>query len=263
MAIAAAQRHPTADFPDWIRNQPYGSSARRFLDAQLRAYSARAFAPSPVRSAAISSFTTSAALPGTAHYLPPSAPVPVGETSSGGAVVSAVIHAAGGGLPQMGVSTPDFENEGQPPLIFSPAPIILPGQVDPGREEHEEGENDVAHTITHFVQQGIGAIFGGDESINFTNPGPIGFAPGATVAGPAQGGIGVPGGGGVQVAAGGCPPRKTRTLTIDCATGIEVKRKRRRRRALLTQGDMGVLFQIASLPNNANVKVALAGAIRR
>jgi len=62
---------------------------------------------------------------------------------------------------------------------------------------------------------------------------------------------------------GSCPPAKTRTLTIDCATGQEVKRKRRRRRALLTQGDMGVLFQIASLPNNANVRVALAGAIRR
>ncbi len=62
---------------------------------------------------------------------------------------------------------------------------------------------------------------------------------------------------------GSCPPRKTRTLTIDCATGLEIKRIRRRRRKMLTEGDMAQLFQIATLPNNANVRTALARAVRR
>jgi len=200
--------------------------------------------------------TASRELPGTAHYLPRD-PVPVGNKTGGDSVLASVINASGGGLPGVGVRTPDFRNEGQPSIIYSPPPIVLPGQVDPGREEQEEGENDVAHTITHFVQQGIGAIFGGPEDVG------LGFG------GPAQGFVASPGQAAPAAAAvsaaysGSCPPRKTRTLTIDCATGLEIKRPRRRRKALLTQGDLGVLFQIATLPNSANVRTALAGAIRR
>jgi len=159
----------------------------------------------------------------------------------------------------LGAFLPDFTNESQPPIIFSPPPIILPGQTDPGREEHEEDE-EMAHTWTHVGSQFIGALF------------PNTVPAQSFVAGPGQVAVGAPpmpvpnvgATGGAAVYSGGtCPPPKTRTLTIDCATGMEVKRKRRRRRALLTQGDMGVLFQIASLPNSANVRVALAGAIRR
>ncbi len=121
----------------------------------------------------------------------------------------------------------------------------------------------MAHTWLHLGSQVIGGMF--------PQQNPIAYAPGLGFSGPTGGGngAGLPGSGAIPAPAGdpmysgSCPPPKTRTLTIDCATGQEVKRKRRRRRALLTQGDMGVLFQIASLPNNANVRVALAGAIRR
>lgn len=40
-------------------------------------------------------------------------------------------------------------------------------------------------------------------------------------------------------------------------------KKRRRRRPILTQTDIGILFQISTLPNNANVRTALARSIRR
>jgi len=60
-----------------------------------------------------------------------------------------------------------------------------------------------------------------------------------------------------------CPPQKTRTLTIDCATGKEVKRTRRRRRRILTNSDYNDLMRIATLPNKQNVAVALAKAIGR
>jgi len=205
--------------------------------------------------------TASAELPGSTHWDP--APVPVGTTTSKPASPSAVVYPEGIDVPFVDILSPflpSFENEGQPPIIFSPAPIILPGQTDPGREEQESEEGEMAHTWTHLGSQVVGALF------------PNTVTQQSFVAGPGQVGVGAPAmpvpnavsnGGAAMYSGGSCPPAKTRTLTIDCATGMEVKRKRRRRRALLTQGDMGVLFQIASLPNNANVRVALAGAIRR
>jgi hypothetical protein len=64
--------------------------------------------------------------------------------------------------------------------------------------------------------------------------------------------------------AGSCPTRKTRTLTIDCATGQEVKRTRRRRRRLLTNGDLGDLAQLQALVGKGSnaMQVAVSKAIR-
>jgi hypothetical protein len=63
---------------------------------------------------------------------------------------------------------------------------------------------------------------------------------------------------------GGCPPRKTRNVTIDCATGQEVKRTRRRRRRLLTAGDLGDLAQLQALVGKGSnaMGVAVSKAIR-
>lgn len=63
---------------------------------------------------------------------------------------------------------------------------------------------------------------------------------------------------------GSCPPRKTRTLTIDCATGQEVKRTRRRRRRLLTSSDLGDLAQLQALVGKGSnaMSVAVSKAIR-
>ncbi len=211
--------------------------------------------------------TTSAALPGSTHWDP--APVPVGKPANKPPTQQGVVFEAGIPIPVLDIFSglPSFENEGQPPIIFSPAPIILPGQVDPGVEEQESEEGEMAHTWLHLGSQVIGALLPG-QSQTVVTPQNFGGGPAGFVAGPGQVGMGpgtIPGqqNSGATLVTGNCPPAKTRTLTIDCATGMEVKRKRRRRRALLTQGDMGVLFQIASLPNSANVRVALAGAIRR
>ncbi len=67
-----------------------------------------------------------------------------------------------------------------------------------------------------------------------------------------------------MVAQGNCPTRKTRTLTIDCATGQEVKRTRRRRRRLLTSGDLGDLAQLQALVGKGSnaMSVAVSKAIR-
>ena len=99
-----------------------------------------------------------------------------------------------------------------------------------------------------------GAIAGGLGFFdNVGNTGAVGTAP---VAAP-------PPAAGPPAYSGSCPPRKTRTLTIDCATGREVKRTRRRRRRLLTEGDFNDLMRIATLPNKQNVTVALAKAVGR
>jgi len=201
--------------------------------------------------------TTSPDLPGSTHWDPKPA-VPVGSAGGGsGSDDVAVVFSPGAGLPGVVVRSvlPDFENEGQPPIIFNPAPIILPGQTDPGREEQE---TEMAHTWGHLGRELVGGWLGSGDT---------GFSGGQAFVDPTFpiGGDVVPavGSGGGMSYAGSCPPRKTRTLTIDCATGQEVKRVRRRRRKMLTEGDMAQLFQIATLPNNANVRTALARAVRR
>jgi len=118
----------------------------------------------------------------------------------------------------------------------------------------------MAHTWLHLGSQVLGGLFPNQNPMAYA---PDNFSGPTGVSGAQMPPPGAAPGTAMVAYSGSCPPQKTRTLTIDCATGQEVKRKRRRRRALLTQGDMGVLFQIASLPNNANVRVALAGAIRR
>ncbi len=201
--------------------------------------------------------TTSRELPGSTHWDP--APVPVGKKNSGGTFGESVLDVAGDILSSVVISgvLPDFVNEGQPPVVYVPPPILLPGQVDPGREEQENEE--MAHTWSHLV----GQVFGVDNPLDAVVQGTgLGFSGPSGGTGAATGAV-VPADAGGTMYTGSCPPRKTRTLTIDCATGQEVKRTRRRRRKLLTEGDMGVLFQIATLPNNANVRTALARAVRR
>ncbi len=231
----------------------YQPFKRYWLQEQIRG--ARR-AREAVRAASI---TASRELPGRTHW-DPSAADAVGSKGGGPSSDARVVFAPGGSLPQVGVFLPDFRNEGQPPIIYNPPPIVLPGQTDPGREEQETQEGDVAHTWTHVGSQFIGALFPSSAPQQAFVAGPsTGFnlgPPAPVTTPPAAGAVMTP-------YSGSCPPAKTRTLTIDCATGLEVKRKRRRRRALLTQGDMGVLFQIAALPSNQNVRIALAGAVRR
>lgn len=52
-------------------------------------------------------------------------------------------------------------------------------------------------------------------------------------------------------------------VTVDTRTGKVTKCGRRRRRRLLTESDFNDLMRIATLPNNANVRTALAKSIGR
>ncbi len=74
----------------------------------------------------------------------------------------------------------------------------------------------------------------------------------------------VPVGGGTAVPyTGSCPPRKTRTLTIDCATGQEIKRTRRRRRRLLTSSDINDLAALKAIVGGGQaMNLAVARAVR-
>ncbi len=117
--------------------------------------------------------------------------------------------------------------------VIDPTPAS-PGSVDD--DDFTEAE-DMAHSWLHL---------GSDILAAYTSPtagvaaAPMGFA------GPAR----VPGAGAVP------------GFTYGTDNGIPCKR-RRRRRALLTEGDFNSLMRIATLPNNANVRTALAKAVGR
>lgn len=94
---------------------------------------------------------------------------------------------------------------------------------------------DIFSGVVDVIQ---GQPYGGNQ------PAAGGFVPG---------GIGIPPGPGTLITAAG---------EIDPKTG-KLKCKRRRRRRLLTEGDFNDLMRIATLPNNQNVRTALAKGIGR
>jgi len=148
--------------------------------------------------------------------------------------------------------------------IYGPEGAVSP--IDPSvynipYEDTGPGEAEVADPLENEEGAGVAVDWGGffttlaqDYITTQLAPDPF-VAP--VIAPP---GAPPPGAGSM---AGSCPPRKTRTLTIDCATGKEVKRTRRRRRRILTNSDFNDLMRIATLPNKQNVSVALAKAIGR
>jgi len=126
--------------------------------------------------------------------------------------------------------------------IFIPPP---PGPVlqDPGQDE---AEGRVAVEWYDSVFDIAGQFLQGYQQASQYVPPPTTVGPPA----PAQ--------------AGSCPTRKTRTLTIDCATGQEIKRPRRRRRRLLTASDLGDLAQLQAMVGKGSnaMSVAVSKAIR-
>lgn len=59
------------------------------------------------------------------------------------------------------------------------------------------------------------------------------------------------------------PANGSSKVTVDTVTGKVTRCHRRRSRPMLTPTNMGLLVQIGTLPNNANVRIALAKSIRR
>jgi len=198
---------------------------------------------------AASRITSSPDLPGSTHWDPQSV-VPVGDKDIGGPVLAAVIAAARAEVPAVVFGRdPDFVNEGHPPVVFAPVPVLLPGQVDPAREEHETvpGPTPTNEEIDVAIDWG-GAFSAGIDLLQGQN---IGGGLPAAYAAPA---------GFVAAGGGAAPPAK---VTVDTATGKVTPCRRRRRKPLLTDADFAALAKVASLPNNANVRTALAQAIRR
>jgi len=110
-----------------------------------------------------------------------------------------------------------------------------------------------------------GAITGwlAPEQAGITGTGLVGGSAGGAYAGPAPvagpaGQAAMSGGGCCPTGAGGGP----KYGRICLATGAVTPIRRKRRKALLTNGDFNDLMRIASLPNKETVRVALASALR-
>ncbi len=125
---------------------------------------------------------------------------------------------------------PPIDEEKWSDIIRTPVPVPV---VDDSEFE-EEGE-EMAHSWLHVGSQILGVLTQPEQQQVY-NP-PSAFAP--------SGGF----------VSGGS------TMTYANSTGVRCKR-RRRQRNILTQSNLNMLFQIATLPNNGNVRVALSRAIK-
>ncbi len=205
----------------------------------------------PIPKVVVPKITSSKQLPGSTHW-DPKPYVPVGQKGGGGqpGVIAKVIDAATAALPGVvfGEHQPDFVNTGLPPPILAGLPDIFPGSGGGYYEPKEEV--DVAIEWGSLISGGIdllqGQPIGGGFGGGGWPPYQPSFAPQIPL------GTGDPTYNGV--------PAK---VTVDTKTGKVTPCRRRRRRKLLTESDMCVLFQVATLPNNSNVRTALSRAICR
>ena len=233
---------------------------RDTLGEHIRAAQLSDFFASKARSKS-RSITTSAALPGDTHWNPPGggsqasisvgtggAPAILGRIFGKGEVIPAVDMVWPGAIPwpprgQPTDRSPDFVDTG-PPVVFTEPPIILPGQSSPGREERE-AEVDKVQTWGDFatgVVQGVISNLTGTSSASGLPPGFV--SPNFPMTVPATNGA------------------TGEALQVNLATGKITKCRRKRRRVMLTAGDLAVLHQISTLPNTKNVSIALAKRIR-
>ena len=127
---------------------------------------------------------------------------------------------------------PPIDEERMGEIIRTQVPL----PVDDSEFDDPE-EDQMAHTWFHSATELAGQIWGGTQQ---QSGGP---GPGAQTAAQTD----------AWLAALAADP--VRGSTVRC-------KRRRRRRALLTQSDLNVLNQIANLPNNSNVRTALAKAVR-
>ncbi len=159
------------------------------------------------------------------------------------------------GFPQVPQSAPDFI---PPPTVagtgYEPPPVV---SSDPS-EGVSENASTVAIEWGTVFQSGID-LFNtwGQSSATSGFGGPIQPIP-QPIASPAM----TPGGScGCNSNPCVCGTINGRPALVDPRTGKRCYR--RRRRVMLTEGDFNTLLRIATLPNNANVRTALAKAIGR
>ncbi len=132
---------------------------------------------------------------------------------------------------------PTFNIPVLPPAILNGVPDVPSGSVG-GEDSNEEetvaladwiqGGIDIANTWGGYTSaQAVQAA----SSYGSTMPPPVTLPSGQILNGP------------MSYAGGAC-------------------KRRKRQRNILTQANIGIMWQISSLPNNANVRIALARAIR-
>lgn len=200
------------------------------------------------------SITASRELPGSTHWDPTSTPIPVGKSSQGGPAGTGGIFPEGISIPPVGVLggiirtwEQGAKDQSQPPVIFS-LPAELPGSgggyYEPPYEEKPKEEVEVAVDWGALITGGINLA----NTYGQMTSGQLATAFSDTTVMAARGGTGGP------------VPAK---VTVDTVTGKVTPCRRRRRKPLLTDADFAALAKVASLPNNANVRTALAQAIRR
>ncbi len=158
------------------------------------------------------------------------------------------------GFPEISQSAPDFVPPPPPGgSRYEPPSVVSSG----GPQDLPEDEGTVAfHGEGSYVDWGIGAL---SDWFNPRTTPIYDFAgPAAQVPGPAM----TPGG---SCACNSnpcvCGTINGRPALVNAQTGKRCYR--RRRRVMLTEGDFNTLLRIATLPNNANVRTALAKAIGR
>ncbi len=193
---------------------------------------------------------------GVTSYAPPNiaaveVPLPVDETESEG-----YFDEAGNWVPFV---------LGEP--VFEPGSIFAPGEIwgsPPARGYETTGDraDDVLNESGDDEVADWGDIFGtalGSVAESFMAQ-PAGFA------GPYAGGPVVVGGPPAVAGptGGACAPSTPGGKYYNAALGKWCyKSPRRRRKRLLTNGDFNDLMRIATLPNNAMTKIALAKAVGR
>lgn len=137
---------------------------------------------------------------------------------------------------------PDFTNTQPPPIIPIGIPPIRPGGV---AQDDFEGEEKVA--LSDWIQGGL------DVAETWI----AGQAAGGWGAQPAQ-----------LVAPSAAPPMySTTAVSNGTPSGMYVDKhghlvhRRRRRRPCISQTDLNLAYQVAQLPNNANVRMFLAKCV--
>ncbi len=132
---------------------------------------------------------------------------------------------------------PTFNIPVLPPAILNGVPDVPSGSVGGEDRTQEEtmalqdwisGAVDIANVWGGYTSAQVAQQFGG--VMNAPAPAPVTLPSGQILNGPMS-------------YAGGC-------------------KRRKRQRNILTQANIGIMWQISSLPNNANVRIALARAIR-
>ncbi len=120
-------------------------------------------------------------------------------------------------------------------------------QWDPSGVLSGPAEGDTVNTSIDWGDVVVGALRGAAGWDPFGAQAAMGDPFGFVQTQPVGGGAMVP------------PPKK---VTVDTQTGKVTPCRRTRAKKILTQTNFGMILQISTLPNNANVRIALAKAIK-